>query len=144
MLGKKNLSVLFCFLLCCCVLTLFSQNTFAEPTYDRHDDLIPMNSQENRGVVDQLFAEDSGELFLIIDDSHYLLDEHVIFRTSDGKRTTLDAFQPGTEIAFYAVGLVVSKIWLPAPDTVEQVDKGNGTKKVNDQTIKEVDGVWVN
>jgi|GEM_PF-6690339 len=127
---------------CCFFITVTSHVGLAEPTYDLQGDLVPTDSREYTGVIDQLPDPLDEEVSFIISDLTYELAEDVIFRNAEGELTDFEYFTTGMTVGFYAVDYTITKLW-PVEETQDE-DEDTTLPTETEKGYQKVDGVWVN
>ncbi|NLX17905.1 MAG: hypothetical protein GXY53_01285 [Desulfobulbus sp.] len=120
----------------------------AETRSDVHGDIIRPGAEEFVGVFVHAHERTGDEpQVVVIDDSTYIIDSQTIFRNSHGALVALENFKEQTPIGFFALGTLLTKMWMigepmaekKADDTVDKADR-----KADTQFFRDEKGVWIN
>lgn len=130
-------------LLLICILVIVPITAMAEPTYDEQGDLIRPNSLLFVGDLEEVIpATELTVASVTINDTTYLTDENTIYRNKYGGMTNPSSLIVGSEVEYYAIENLITKIRV-LDDTVPVKQEGeSGTSDSNE--IKQEDGVWKN
>lgn len=127
---------------------LMIQVSWGETAYDRQGDVIRPGSELSEGVLDRIIVDENGVESIIINDIVYNVDDDTKVTTASGRSTNLSNFEPGTNLDFYALAGLLTKV-MPSLDTEEEGSNNDPvintpTSGSNADAVHLEDGVWKN
>jgi hypothetical protein len=136
--------------LCCLLLLIYAGPLQSEPRYDQHDDLVPYNSIEFDGVLENTYAQSAEEgKKVLINDAIYFLRPDAVFRNRYGNLVGISSFQAGMLVGFYLLETnQIAKMWEKEDEESSsepvQVNPRSGSSPASGDEIRLEDGVWKN
>lgn len=120
----------------------------AEMRRDVHGDTVYPGADEYEGVFVHTHGQsDDSPRTVVIDDSIFMVHSGAIFRNAHGGPISLENFKPQTPVGFFALGTLLTKMWVLGEPAVEKKadDTAGGTGRKEDASFFRDDkGVWRN
>lgn len=123
-------------------------SSWGETAYDRQGDVISHGSELSEGVLDRVILEEDVVQGLIINDIIYHVDDATKATTANGRSTSITSFESGTNLEFYALDGLLTKVMPSLNTEINDTDNdpvitppttGSGSVPVQME-----DGVWKN
>jgi hypothetical protein len=127
---------------------LMLQPSWSETAYDRQGDVITPGAELWEGVLDRINIDKNEVQTVIINDTVYRVDADTKAKTASGRTTGLSSFKPGTNLEFYALDGLLTKV-MPSLNSVATEDSNDPEMTApnnvsNPASLHKEDGVWKN